>query len=539
MPKVQTYRSQVSDSNLPDVRVQAPGDANSYGAANAQALGNVGQAVDQFNSVVKQRELELKQQRDTMKVLDISNKFDADNLDFFHNKETGLFSQKMDAAQGSYQKAQKYFGDKMKEYEGMAENDTQRQALRQYLSGRQKTYLYNASVFESQQFQASREATTNAAVSSSVQGIAANYNNFDGINSHLTAGVQAIKANSIGKPAEAVSQEILKMQTQGLSEAVKRALDDKQPDIAAKIMETYKDYIDPTVQGDLTKVVRNQQQKTFVMQTADALAAKYRLPDGTVDLSAALPEIDAIKDPDVRQSVHAAVMTRASDANAIKHQQDNQKMDNFLKVLTNKGSITTQADLDNLLSQSGLTGRDYLSALSLGKQFIGSNQVVTTPEVWKEVHDRIVSGEIRDSVQLWREYGDKMSFADLKSFTGTIDTLAKAFGKIGEKTLEQPGVKEMVKQIADQVGLKDDKFKMATSTLYSKLIGEFQARAEQKGGPLSVDEIQQIVSEQLIKVPTQPGWFGTSIGQKQDYLFNIPAGTPFTKSGLPAQKVED
>lgn len=294
MPKVPVYNRQVSDSNLPNVTVQAPGDANAYGAANAQALGNMGKAVDQFDTVLKQRELELKQQRDAMKVMDISSKFDADNLEFFHKKETGLFDQKLDKAEGTYAKTAKYFADKLKEYDSMAENDTQRAAFRQYLSGRQRVYSYNASVYEIEQFHASKEAKINGVIADSIRGAEANYNNFNALNAHMATGIQAITAGNIGAPKEALDAKIADFKSKSALAALDVAINNNNWDVAKKISDTYGGLMDAGDKSRREAVIRDKTEKIQVYQTAKQAVANAKTYEEALAnaMAAAKPHVD-------------------------------------------------------------------------------------------------------------------------------------------------------------------------------------------------------------------------------------------------------
>lgn len=533
MPTVPVSPQRVREAALPAFRVQPVGDVTAYG-------GGVGRATEKLGQVIEARAIERQKEIDTKAVLDISNQFDADNIAFFHDKKKGLFSQEKDAAQGSYEKTVNYFKEKTKQYEGLTRNENQKQLLMGHLNGRIQTYLYNASIHESKEYQEARKSTLEATKQIGMQGVAANYTNQEGIKSFLETTVSAIRANANGKPMEAVKQEALSFTTQAIVGAIERAIDEKQPDIARKLYDTYEKYISPVVKGKVVKAIDTGERKGFILNTIDNMktSPEYQNSDGTLNLKAGLDYWEQEKDPDKREEGKNKWKAFVSDSQAIKHQQDNLRMDEYLKQITKPGTVTTQAQLEQLLSSAGFTGRDFISAQSLGKQVLGADKIATTPEVWKEAHDRLLSGDIKDSTQLWREYGDKMSFLDLKSFTGSLDTMAKALGKLGEKTLDKDGVKTMIKEIADQKGLKGDNYKEFLPTLYSKLEGEFQAKADQKKGSLTESEIRTIVAEQLIKVTVEPGWMGTPIGKKQEYLFKIPAGTEFTKSGLPVKKVE-
>lgn len=261
MPKVPQYNRQVNEAPLPSVRQVATADPNAFGASTAHAVSGLGQELTGIQDVLYKRQLELKQQDDTKAVLDISAKFDADSMTFFHDPEKGLFAQKMDNAKGSYERANQFFAEKAKEYDSLAVNDTQKQSVRQFLSGRQQAYLKTASIHEAEQFQESRKASTDAAITGSKQGVIVNYTSEEGMNAHLAAIKQARLAGSFGRPQEAVNQAILADQSEALKGAAVAAIREGNLGAATTISAKYGDLLHPSDKAEINEAIRIKQDK--------------------------------------------------------------------------------------------------------------------------------------------------------------------------------------------------------------------------------------------------------------------------------------
>ena len=269
MPRVPQYNQQVREAPLPSVRQQATADPNAYGALTARAVSGLGQDMSQVQDMMFKRQLEIKQQEDTKAVLDISAKFDTDVIDFFHHPEKGLFAQKMDNAKGSYERANQFFAEKAKEYDSLAVNDTQKQSVRQFLAGRQQSYLKSSSVHEAEQFQLSRQASTDAAIAGSKQGVIVNYANPEGMNTFLTSIKQARLAGSFGKPQDVVNQEVMADQSDALKSAAVAAIREGNLDSATTIAAKYSDLLHPSAKAEIAEVIRVKREKDQEKKAAD------------------------------------------------------------------------------------------------------------------------------------------------------------------------------------------------------------------------------------------------------------------------------
>lgn len=312
MPTVPISPRRVREASLPSFRVQAGGDVNAYG-------GGVGKVTEAFGQQIEARAIERQKEEDAKAVQDLRTQFDADDVDFFHKPETGLFSQQGDAAKGSYEKAVNYYKEQTKKYEGLARNQNQKQLLMELSTNKISTYLKNASIYEAEQFQLARDAATADAAESNKRGVVANWNNADGMKSFLNGGINGIILNTKGKPQAVVDQKLREFTDNSIGGAIDAALNFNDLTMARKTLNNYSSLIDPTKMAEYNQKIYVREEKILVDRAAkeavnssstidEARAKAYAQAEGKVsfaDWSARVSKAESNDDYTVTSPVGA------------------------------------------------------------------------------------------------------------------------------------------------------------------------------------------------------------------------------------------
>jgi muramidase (phage lysozyme) len=241
--------------------VQAGGDVNAFG-------GGVGNATEALGQQIEARAIERQKEEDAKAVQDLRTQFDADDVDFFHKPETGLFSQQGDAAKGSYEKAVNYYKEQTKKYEGLARNQNQKQLLINLSTNKISTYLKNSSIYEAEQFQLARDAATTETIESNKRGVVANWNNADGMKSFLDGGINGIILNTKGKPQAVVDQKLREFTDNSIGGAIDAALNFNDLTMARKTLNSYSSLIDPAKMAEYNQKIYVREEKILVDRAA-------------------------------------------------------------------------------------------------------------------------------------------------------------------------------------------------------------------------------------------------------------------------------
>lgn len=251
------------------------------GEAVATALSS---AADELGkTAVKQKAV-----YDTGKVVQVSNQLDSDLLNAF-NGQDGFFSKKGENAVGVTQQAQDYVSNKIKEYSGQLDDNTQRAAFAQHNQLNTYNYLRSAATHERNEYQAAQAENFKTGLALDVQTGAANYQNTSLIDNAINQSGTKIDAFGAiqGQSPDVINYEKIQQNTAIVKGAFGSAFDSGSFDTAKGILSTYKDKINPIEYQNMNLKFQKYQNKVDVMTQGDSILAQATRADGTVNYQVA------------------------------------------------------------------------------------------------------------------------------------------------------------------------------------------------------------------------------------------------------------
>lgn len=264
--------------------------------ATAKAIGN---AADELGKIaVKQREA-----YDLSQVNAVVNDIKAKGNEFF-NGDNGVFAQKGENAKGVSDKVNQWFTDRSKEAQEKLTDNRQRTAFATAMAPYSQTYSQATIAHETAQNHSVVLQNVDSSISISQQAMAANYKNTGIINNSIEAITKQtqIKAIDQGWSNDTIAVENTKQITLGIKSAVLSAMDNKDTTHAEKILDLYKDKIDPATYHDLKAVVKVTEDKNDTYSAVSMIAQSNRNPDDTINVVAANQKIEEMFGPKAVQA---------------------------------------------------------------------------------------------------------------------------------------------------------------------------------------------------------------------------------------------
>lgn len=278
--RVPQAQQTVQIENPSGYRQQITSDANAFGANVAQAGMHVAGALNNVGEVAGNIAYREKQKNDIKAVMDATNAMTMDVLDY----SSKLYAFKGNDAAGAFDKAKEFYNQTFDKYAANLSND-QLLAFQQHMRPNVISMLRDARTHETQERNASLKLSYKAGQETNLQGIAASWTNPDTINPFLAKNDQLVdlQGKMEGWTPEVIDYEKSRLRTLGVHNAVVNAMKDNNYDAAAKLLETYKQVMDPSVHADLSAKVQGQIIKTDTDSIADNAVKGAMRQDGTVD----------------------------------------------------------------------------------------------------------------------------------------------------------------------------------------------------------------------------------------------------------------
>lgn len=278
---IQTYQRSVSLGAMPNARVDAPGDANAYGANVAQAIAGVGAKLGAAAEVQQQKE-------NYDAVTEASNAMSADMLNYF-NGDGGIFSRKGENAKGSVDEAKKFMADLSNKYYYSLKNKDQQRAFAGHMRENSYNYMRSAATHERNELEIARTVKFNASIDLNAQAMAANYTNTEMMGGFIQKGEREIDARAFecGIDANTAAIQKTKANTKGIKGAFSIAMSNGQYDAAENILSTFKGKVDPVAFEEMNGTLRKVRIKQENFSAVDSIIQSTTRPDGSVDTAAA------------------------------------------------------------------------------------------------------------------------------------------------------------------------------------------------------------------------------------------------------------
>lgn len=294
MAKVPQYNRQVNAAPLPSVRQEAAADPNAYGASTARAVSGLGQELTSIQDLMYKRQLELKQQDDVRKVMDIRTKINADYMERFYTGENSILRReglnaledKTSGRKSAYQDADEYLTTREQDFIGMADNDTQRQLVKNYLFEHNEMYRRNAALHQAKQSEVATDDLVNARIDQARTIALTVYNNPDLFNKNIASLNQEVTAAMMahGKPKQAIDQKIQEINSKLIASAAEIAINNNDLSGAKSLLERHGASMDPLVRSKYESVVREKVDKEQDYKTLNDITRDPRFQtDGIFD----------------------------------------------------------------------------------------------------------------------------------------------------------------------------------------------------------------------------------------------------------------
>jgi hypothetical protein len=347
MATIPKYSRQVSPQALPDVKYTQAGGGES--AAAFKGVSALATGLDQYQ-----------EKQDTDTVVQALNSAKLDAMEFY-NGENGLFAQKGNNATGTMDKAKKFNDDTITKYTSFMQNDRQKNAFLKHYSQTAGVFLSDAMTHErSESAKAFQQNIANTREIAKQRGVA-NYNSMptldDAIND-ITTSV-GLEGSRNGYSADVVKSNKDKEVTDTVRQAFNQAMDLQDYTSAGKIVEAYKDKVNPSVFGKMKAAYQKVQDKIFEFKTADDIIKQSTLPDGTVDRAKANQLIDASfgvdakkVDPEKHETVSRLVDARILDINRAKTENDKRYKESLAEQIN---AAESASEANEIIENSNLT----------------------------------------------------------------------------------------------------------------------------------------------------------------------------------------
>ena len=289
-------QNRVSPDVMPAPLVSPSLPTGASGEATAKALGAAGDVLSAL--AIKQKETE-----DFNTVSTISNKIQENATSFFNGPD-GLFSQKGNNAKGVTEKAQQWFKDQSEQAATQLTDNRQKTAFAKYMAPFSATYTKAIATHESNELTSSAIENIHSSYSIKQQQMSANYKNLDIINGTIEDITKqtSVEANLNGWNADTTAINASKQITLGLKGAILSSMDNKDTVSATRLLDVYKDKIDPATYNDLKAIVNKVSDKNDMYSMVKSIAASATRADGEIDVEKASQLLEAKFGPGVKKA---------------------------------------------------------------------------------------------------------------------------------------------------------------------------------------------------------------------------------------------
>ncbi len=496
---------------------------DAFGANIAQANQQLGQTVSNIGQLLQKRATELQEQKDTQKVLEAETQMRKELDGVLYSQEAdengrpvGVMNRTLANADGATSDFNGKIEQIRQKYSRMLPGENQQNQFNQLYKSMYDSNMNMVVRHEAQQGRASREQTTQDNIKQKINDAANNpYSLVDAIaninaivkvtgdyNGDTPDSVKFNQQSFSGAAALKAFESILQKEDY---EGAQLLYDKVKEQLPGDVAETIKTKIDAGEWG--------AQQTTISSELVKKYGEDLAAGDNNIKKRGLTPE----KQKDLLDTYHSAYNQWQQEKRATVSAQ----IENYYKKVEGAGNGLAAVKYINSLPQKTTDQLQVkTSLLTIAKQLYPEltkegQGIKTDPAAWYELYDKIQAGKVSNKQEMLKEYGSRISFADMKVFWKAMDSM----GTVGTSPYNKFSLATDGAALLKKSGIKDSAQQAKFWDYVSAVAGDFQLK--NKRPPTSEDK-DDILQKALTKTKIGKWKFGPLGGDKTDYRFNIP-----------------
>ena len=306
MPKIPVYEQQINPTQPPAVRVNMDANPAAFGAQLGAAQQDMGQGMQQVGNLMMQRAVQLQEQENIRKVMELKMKINTDYMNKFYTGDnailkrdgTNALEDKQAGRKSAYQDADDFLRTKENEYLQLAENNHQRDMLKNYLFEHNELYRRNSAIHQAKQSDIATQAVLDARIEQAGTMALTTYNNPEMFQANLTALNKEVTATLLlqGIPKEVIQQKLKAVSSKVIAGAAEMAINNRDLLGAQQILDRYSSAMDPLVASKYKAAVNEQIGKEEKYMLVNDISQDRRFfTNGTLDETKASAYIREMK----------------------------------------------------------------------------------------------------------------------------------------------------------------------------------------------------------------------------------------------------
>jgi len=501
----------------------------SFGTAVAEANIKSGEMIDAVGGLVSRHVIQKKQDDDRQAVLDASTAFQRQLQNLVYNDEKdangnvvrqGLLNRPLGSAKGSDEELANTTKQLKADYLKTLPWPGQQQMFNQladshYIGVRDQVLRH-----ESDQLNKDKMNSLKASVDAGID--EAGYNpSGKVIDRIITDNTEATRVfmKAQGFDDTTIKAQIIENNDKVVSAAIDTAVrTNNDYKLGDAIIERYKSVISPKIYDAAKLDIKQKSEFDRQMTYNNEVFSKYGMDLAGADKAILADTKLAGPDKERQLSAYHSFLSMKKQEESI---ADDNAMKNAMNQLDaiHKGSIEVPGSgyAAAIKYANTLPVKTRTHILPLVEQLFGANEVKTDPAAWYTLYDKVKDGTITNKWQMMKEFGDRISFSDMKSFINAVDSGQGATGSefnkfsittavnklLKDKNLESP---EDQAQMWEYVSAKSDDF--------VKVNGRKPTPTEQA----------KILKESMDSVVVGKAW----VGDKKLPAFRVPVGAIYS-----------
>lgn len=510
MPRVPTIESRETLSPEADTRGTVAVSPKAFGADVGQALGTVAGTV----GLVAERQQRIKDENDANKALEMFNDFGNELRGHLYDPETGMYSKKSGGAIGVVKDTVSFFDDQAEISSGELANDSQKEAFRALIDNKRKATLNGLARHQLTQFEVFKQEMTATTVKGAVEDASNDFNNPETIDNSKIIIRAAINANSKGKPAETVQDDI-DTAISVMHESVIVNMADNNPVGAKDYFNTNKGEIVAGTKKTLTELInKNAFAQTSQSKTDEIIAGGGTLTEMT-------DKAKKINNPDMRDDVTKRVKTQFNaieESKKIERERLTQESWNELDAQINAGAavdVLLKTANEQPTHEGRVKMREYVQKMTSGQD------AVTNWGAWSQ----LVNESVEDPKKFMsRNIYDWKPILAESEFKKLVDTQAqmKKGRTVNTGTTRTKAMQNTLKDLGIDFTTKKGSDAKKT-TRFMRIVGESTENMERElGRELTFEEFNGLMDNLVIEGEVEDTFFNDT-----KLLFEVEEGEDF------------
>lgn len=503
---------------------------DAFGVNVAQARQEMGQQISNIGQLMQKRATERQEQLDTQKVLEadtqmrieINNMLNSQELDE-NGKPKGLYNRTLANAAGVTQSAAEQLEQIRKKYSGMFAGENQQNQFNQLYKGVYDSTINSVAKYESTQFQASQDQTDTDNLNQKINDSAADPNSAI---DNLASGkaIIEVRGKQKGKSPESIKADYQDYAGKVAQSSIKTLLDAGDYKEAKAQFDKYKGelpgLVSETLKSKIDAVAWGAEQSII----SDGLVKKYGEDLAAGDSDIKKKNLTPDKQKELLDTYHSAYNQWQQEKRATISAQ----IDYYYKNVESAGSGMAAVKYINKLPQKTTDQLQVkTSLLSIAKQLypeLTSNGegIKTDPAAWYELYDKIQAGKIANKQEMLKEYGSRISFADMKTFWKAMDSM----GTVGDSPYNKFSLATDGAALLKKNKINDSDQQAKFWDYVSAVAGDFQLKNKR---PPSSEEKDKILQDALTKTIVGKWKFGPLGGNVTERRFNVPPNAQWSQ----------